>query len=408
MSDGDFIKGLGSRTDVIHAIPEAARRPLSAEERALLAEAGAGATVGEVLSRSGLPEARGVATLLGLRLQGLVRPGWRPASSPVGGAPSRPSSGAIPVVDVAALREDVEIEPARRQEILEFEARCASPDHFAMLGVPRGAPAAECKKAYYELTRRFHPDRYFGKRLGSYKARIDKVFKRMTEAQLVLTDPNRRAEWLAAHPQFAAPGRAQPATPLDEARLQERRERIARHPYLARRHRLNELLTRAREAMGKREFSLAINELNLAMQLQPNHPEVMRMLREARRGADRVRGEAELAAALKCEEMGDVSGALVRLRTAQMLDPENLQISMKLARLLLGLGGQDNLREGHMLMRKAIELEPANVDARLLFASILAQVGMFKNAKREFETVLKQRPGDKVATEQLRKLRWKF
>ncbi|MFN7132479.1 MAG: DnaJ domain-containing protein, partial [Myxococcales bacterium] len=411
MSDGDFIKGLGARSSVIHAPAEAAKRPLSTDERALVGLIGDGSTIQEVLSRSTLPEARTVATLLGLRLKGLVAPGRRPGSVTFSSAQraaaiSRAAPAAAPVatpamrLDEAALSEPVEIDEARKREILEFEARCSSPDLFAMLGVPPGTPGPECKKAYYELTRRFHPDRFFGKSLGSYKARIDRVFKRMTEAQQILTDATRRAEYLARHPELAAPAQAtRPLSPLDEERAQERRARIKGHPYLAKRARLNDLVAHGRQALQKGEFSKAYNDFNLAAQIEPNDPEIAKLMVEAKKGGDRVRADSEYQDAIRLQTLGDSAAALGKLRAAYGLDPDNVTYCEKLARQLMQLGGEEALKEAHGVARRATEIAPRSADARLLFASVLVQVGLHRNAKREYELVLQLRPDDPVATE---------
>ena len=44
-------------------------------------------------------------------------------------------------------------------------------DHYALLGVARSADRKALKRAYFDLAARFHPDKYFRKKLGSYKLR---------------------------------------------------------------------------------------------------------------------------------------------------------------------------------------------------------------------------------------------
>mgnify|MGYP003338887439 CR=1 FL=1 len=51
------------------------------------------------------------------------------------------------------------------------------------------------KKAYYVAAPEFHPDRYFGKNLGSFKAKMEAVFARITLAHDVLTARERRVEY---------------------------------------------------------------------------------------------------------------------------------------------------------------------------------------------------------------------
>lgn len=64
-----------------------------------------------------------------------------------------------------------------------------SKDYYQTLGVPRAAPAAEIKKAYRRLARKFHPDLNPGDK-GS-EAR----FKEIQEAYAVLSDPKKKAQY---------------------------------------------------------------------------------------------------------------------------------------------------------------------------------------------------------------------
>jgi len=47
----------------------------------------------------------------------------------------------------------------------------------------------------FELAAVFHPDKYFRKRLGSFKAKMEAVFGKVTMAHDVLTDREKRTEY---------------------------------------------------------------------------------------------------------------------------------------------------------------------------------------------------------------------
>jgi curved DNA-binding protein len=59
-------------------------------------------------------------------------------------------------------------------------------DYYATLGVPRGAPAAEIKKAYRKLARQHHPD------VNKSDPAAEKRFKEISEAYAVLGDEEKR------------------------------------------------------------------------------------------------------------------------------------------------------------------------------------------------------------------------
>lgn len=97
--------------------------------------------------------------------------------------------------DPADLDEDVEIERTLRQRVLELFHRLESLDHYGVLGVERSADKKAVKRAYFEYASVFHPDKYFRKKLGSFKLKMETIFGRATLAHDVLTDKARRAEY---------------------------------------------------------------------------------------------------------------------------------------------------------------------------------------------------------------------
>src|ERR1700677_748683 len=69
-------------------------------------------------------------------------------------------------------------------------------DYYKALGVPKTATAAEIKKAYRELARKWHPDANKG------SADAEERFKEITEAYNVLSDEKQRKEYDDARSMF--------------------------------------------------------------------------------------------------------------------------------------------------------------------------------------------------------------
>jgi molecular chaperone DnaJ len=69
-------------------------------------------------------------------------------------------------------------------------------DYYKVLGVPKTAAAAEIKKSYRELARKFHPDANKG------SADAEERFKEITEAYNVLSDEKQRKEYDEARSMF--------------------------------------------------------------------------------------------------------------------------------------------------------------------------------------------------------------
>ena len=102
---------------------------------------------------------------------------------------------AAALYDPRDLNEDVDIEPERRRVILDTFHRLDSITHYQMLRVEPSADKRAVKNAYFEVVNLFHPDRYFGKNLGSFKPKLERIFARLTEAHDTLTRSGPRAEY---------------------------------------------------------------------------------------------------------------------------------------------------------------------------------------------------------------------
>lgn len=401
MSNASTIVGLGARTDHVAAVPYAdpLRLGLTPEETALFNVVGRVARIGDVIARSGLGENRAIAVLLSLRAKGAIAPA----------RVQNQQAGPVEHVDAAAL-EEVELEPERKREILELERQMDRMDHFQVLGVAPGALPSDVKKAYYEASRRYHPDRYYGKNLGSFRVRIERIFKRLSDAHAVLTHPEKRAAYTKAHPELEPPPPPAPApaavSPVQAERQAERQARLARHPYLMRTHKLAGSVARAKVMLEAGDYERAFKELSQAQSLDPNNRELPGLIAMARRKheAQRAKDEGEKAAAL--EKQSDLVGAASLYRRASTLDPQSALFAFKAAATGRAVGLE--LKEVRVLAERAVGLEPERPEHHFLLGAVLVESGAKKLAKRHFEETLKLEPEHSEAKAQLRKLRWSF
>lgn len=69
-------------------------------------------------------------------------------------------------------------------------------DLFTVLGLPDRASVDQVKNAYFELAKRFHPDRISLQGLEALRSEVELIFRRVNEAYSTLADDSKRAEYL--------------------------------------------------------------------------------------------------------------------------------------------------------------------------------------------------------------------
>lgn len=137
--------------------------------------------------------------------------------------------------DPPELSEDVDFPLEHRRYVLESYARLATLTHYDLLGVARDADTKAIKRAYFHLASIVHPDRYFGKRLGSYKPKLEALFARVTVAYETLSAPEARARYDATLGGQAPAAAAPPVPVLPVNRAEEAQAQAARDEDVRRR-----------------------------------------------------------------------------------------------------------------------------------------------------------------------------
>lgn len=94
--------------------------------------------------------------------------------------------------DPSELEEDVDLERERRRQILDTFYHLETTNYYQLLEVAPDADKKEVRDAYFQLSRIFHPDTMFRKRLGTYKQKMEVIFRRLTEAYETLNKKKTR------------------------------------------------------------------------------------------------------------------------------------------------------------------------------------------------------------------------
>jgi tetratricopeptide (TPR) repeat protein len=310
-------------------------------------------TVRELVAVGGLGHDETLGHVYALALAGLLkRQRWntvfrgnQPASPP----PPLPKK-IVPTPPAPVERErthDVDPQDLERLLVRVTNART----YYDVLGVQPEVAASELKTVYYQLARRYHPDR-FRKSDAGLLARIEAAFARITQAYDTLRDDQLRASYNAklvvqkradqiadAAPKPSAPA-PQPETVTEGAA----------EPVVSTADRAAILFKEGFAALEMGQKKVALGLFASAARAVPNEPryrafygQVLAANEDTRRAA-----ETELSAAVK-------------------LDPKNVEYRMMLAELYRDLGLKLRAKGE---AERAVAADPNNRKARELLRAL--------------------------------------
>lgn len=120
------------------------------------------------------------------------------ASSPIAALIGSSPAAAPPPSPRASAPAGKPVEPPQvaelRRELETHAERMPHQNYYEMLGVPVKSASAEISAAFFQLAKKWHPDR-LGPEFGSLKDEVVTFFAKMTEAHQVLTDDERRRNY---------------------------------------------------------------------------------------------------------------------------------------------------------------------------------------------------------------------
>ncbi len=327
-----------------------------------------------------------------------------------GGPPSRSAESApVPVVDEALDRiptPDPELDlPVKAQEaILEMYERLERPYH-ELLGVPLDADTRTVKRAYFGLSKEYHPDRYFRRDIGAFQPLLERVFRKIVEAYELMSDPGVRAEMerslsgeaeAPAGAAGSAPGaakpRSRPLSPFSSlGRLIAKRRAKAKGFFEA-----------AMVAGGEERWLEATGSLRLAIAFDPANALYRERFGEVQPKAHAIRFEQlmkEADSALSFRDRGDALRLFEEALHFKPYDPEANHTAARLAWLVA-----EDLRKAKEYALRATEAEPDKGDYRRTLGQIYQAAGFAANARRELKAAVRLNPKDKEARAALKSL----
>ncbi len=307
----------------------------------------------DLVAVSGVGEAETLGMVYSLALAGLLkREHWKSA---FGVSQRSPQPGPQPKPEKEASKpEPLQVDPKEvdSNDIENFLARVKNAQtHYDVLGVNANETAQNLKNVYYQLARRYHPDR-FRKAEASLLARIESAFARITQAYDTLRDDNLRATYNS------------------KLKIRKRAEQLAES---------------APKASTPSPQPEPVAEDSAKPVISPAE-----------------RAEAQFKEGFAALELGQKKIAMGLFAAAARAVPNEARYRAFYGQLLAG--HESTQRAAEAELQAAIKLDPANTEYRLMLAELYRDLGLKLRAKGEAERAVAADPNNKKARDLLRAL----
>jgi curved DNA-binding protein CbpA len=310
-----------------------------------------------------------------LALEGWVQTGLvllDAASPTVPAAPAAAPACAAAAADAAAVVDpSLDLDVALQREIIAFEARLTQSTYHEILGVGKGSDAKEIKRAYFRLSKQFHPDRYFRRNVGGHAVRLDRIFKHVALAYELLSDPATRTELernmeqappppaseesaqrAAQKPPAAAPGGYRAPSRMENLERLRKRFKMPAKVLTERRFRARQFHDAARAAAHEKRWLEAAASARLAIAFDPWTPVYREHFASIQADVHAVRANELLEQA---GSAGGVAEALRLLEEAIHYRPADAALHARAAGLAIEAG---DLARAQEYAESACELAP--------------------------------------------------
>ncbi|HKV36880.1 MAG TPA: DUF4388 domain-containing protein [Pyrinomonadaceae bacterium] len=304
----------------------------------------------DLLAVSGVSENEAFVVLYSLALAGLLEREHSPNTF---------RGQAVSVIQPEPEKQAPPPEPPEEkpeEDVETFLARLErAQTHYDVLDVTKESSPAQMKVKYYDLARRYHPDR-FRKAEPSTLARTESAFARITQAYDTLRDDHLRANYDA---KLAARQKAQQVA----------------------------------DATAKPKIETPSVASPAATPDQPSQPSV----------SAAERAEAQFKEALAALETGERRVAVGLFAAAANAMPKEARYRAFYGRLLAE--HERTRRAAEAELQAAIKLDPKNGEYRVMLAELYRDLGLMLRARGEAERALGIDPNNRKAQDLLRTLK---
>ncbi|MGM0556756.1 MAG: DnaJ domain-containing protein [Myxococcota bacterium] len=259
--------------------------------------------------------------------------------------------------DPELMSLDIPLDDEQRRQALCLYEQLDQMNFYDLFGVEPDASRRDIKKAYFRLSKRYHPDKFFRKELHDFGPMLERVFQEITKAYRILSNRDKRQEYdeTLARSEASSPPEASPAGASS----------------------LAENTSRAFQDEENEQKKHKRNKKDAAALL---------LVRRAEKLVER-------------EEYGRAAGEY-RKALALKREPE---MAIEVARMLVTEGG--HLEEAISFARAALKLDPRHIEARVLLSELYVKVGRAEDAVRHLEKAARLAPANQEIEDKLEALK---
>ncbi|AEP11840.1 DnaJ-class molecular chaperone with C-terminal Zn finger domain [Chloracidobacterium thermophilum B] len=411
-------RALGPTTQFIELSPDAItqlqRATLDGTEGFVLSRITGRMTIDELVLISGVPEATILRVVYGLLCAGiLVGSHPRPTmANPQPAAPAAPPPATPQPVATPPTPHSIPEPEAVKPDEARFELQMfreflslKTTTYYDMLNVGPTASDSEIKRSYYQMAKKYHPDRYRPLGMPDVLESAEWIFARISEAYEKLRDPDVRRrydEFIGLIPENTVQTEAKVASvtapsppsapPVSKPAVGTQTGQIPTPPIPPVGAGTTGSLASSTQPVGSRTGSSS-----QGLGRQTGAATTGSVSAPAETAAETAARSYEMACA--AIERKDFITAITYLREAVRLAPEVIRYRSRLASLCMQNPKLRKEAEDQLLA--ILKIDGTYVDAHLALGHMYHQAGMEKSARKQFEAALAIQPDNAVAKQML-------